>query len=158
MRNGSSWTRLGMFLKRHVVCIGVLSTKWKFGRAWPGMSVLYKTLSFFGHHKGGLNLVVCEVSWFKVECGMFNVMNYEPWVILNMKISNVVCDMMSNVTFVVYGDWITLIILNRGRTDIRIHDVVCDDVSSANFYVGSSLGVKCWQSNEVMCDLEVMRS
>ena len=37
-------------------------------------------------------------------------------------------------------------------------DVVCSDVSSANFFVGSSLSTKCWHSNEVVCDLEEMRS
>ena len=64
-----------------------------------------ETLSF-GHYKGGLDLVVCEVSQYKVKCGMFSVSNKlcEPWVALDMKIRNVMCDMMSSATFLVYGD------------------------------------------------------
>ena len=35
---------------------------------------LIETLSF-GHHKGGLDLVLCEVSQYKVEYSSFSVSN-----------------------------------------------------------------------------------
>ena len=87
------------------------------------MSCYFEMMSSVVHFvMGRLDLVICEASQYKVECRMFGSQVTsklrEPWAALDMKIWNVVCEMMSSATFFLYGDWIALrlVTLNQGHT------------------------------------------
>ena len=59
---------------------------------------------------------------------------------------DVKCD-ISRIWRLNYIDWLLWI---EGPLDIRIHYVMCGNVLSANIYVGSSLGAKCWHLNSLV--------